>query len=308
MPIYKYVTVDRLDIITNGQIRFTQPSAFNDPFEAYPYFLKIADDREINNALQTSSVWDDKKIDKMIDESLQNELKKHPGLNVPYSMLKDFMRAGMKEGKPIVEGLFKKLITMDGAPFRDIMVKTILSAIDKELGILCLTESRDNLLMWAHYTSNHTGFAIEFNEKHPFWDQRKTPNEIRGLLQKVRYSKERPEITVFDIDKMKDEQGLMRWAENIFWTKSDHWQYEHEWRMVYTLRDCQNKIPGETHDIYLFPIPIECITGLIIGCRMPDTNKQSIRDLLRSDNRFAHISISQAEIDHREYKLNFNKT
>ena len=78
MPIYKYVTIDRLDIITNGLIRFTQPSAFNDPFEAYPFFSKLADDEEINKALQIPRSWDSNKIDQLIDDSLQKALNKQP--------------------------------------------------------------------------------------------------------------------------------------------------------------------------------------------------------------------------------------
>jgi hypothetical protein len=31
--LYKYVTADRIDILQNGHIRFTQPSVLNDPFE-----------------------------------------------------------------------------------------------------------------------------------------------------------------------------------------------------------------------------------------------------------------------------------
>lgn len=35
-PLYKYVTVEALKHILEGTIRFTQPSAFNDPFELLP--------------------------------------------------------------------------------------------------------------------------------------------------------------------------------------------------------------------------------------------------------------------------------
>src|SRR5665647_407487 len=34
--LYKYVSVRRLKAILDGSIRFTQPSAFNDPFELLP--------------------------------------------------------------------------------------------------------------------------------------------------------------------------------------------------------------------------------------------------------------------------------
>jgi hypothetical protein len=38
MIAYKYVTPDRIDVIENGCIRFTQAAALNDPFEIYPCF------------------------------------------------------------------------------------------------------------------------------------------------------------------------------------------------------------------------------------------------------------------------------
>lgn len=36
MIVYKYLTADRIDVLEGQQIRFTQPSALNDPFECLP--------------------------------------------------------------------------------------------------------------------------------------------------------------------------------------------------------------------------------------------------------------------------------
>lgn len=38
MPVYKYVTSQRIDSIESGRLRFTQAAALNDPFEANPCF------------------------------------------------------------------------------------------------------------------------------------------------------------------------------------------------------------------------------------------------------------------------------
>ena len=46
MVFYKYVSAERIDILQNRLIRFTQPNAMNDPFEARPYFYpEISSDR-----------------------------------------------------------------------------------------------------------------------------------------------------------------------------------------------------------------------------------------------------------------------
>jgi hypothetical protein len=36
MIIYKYVTPERIDVLRNGHVRFTQAAALNDPFETHP--------------------------------------------------------------------------------------------------------------------------------------------------------------------------------------------------------------------------------------------------------------------------------
>ncbi len=50
MPLYKYVTINTLKRILDGRIRFTQPSAFNDPFELLPeiYYPPSIGDRKIS--------------------------------------------------------------------------------------------------------------------------------------------------------------------------------------------------------------------------------------------------------------------
>ena len=36
MPLYKYLTVENALRVLDGTVRFTQPGAFNDPFEMVP--------------------------------------------------------------------------------------------------------------------------------------------------------------------------------------------------------------------------------------------------------------------------------
>jgi hypothetical protein len=41
MPLYKYFPPARVDVIQSLSIRYTQPAAFNDPFEARPNFTGL---------------------------------------------------------------------------------------------------------------------------------------------------------------------------------------------------------------------------------------------------------------------------
>jgi hypothetical protein len=48
-----------------------------------------------------------------------------------------------------------------------------------------LTEAPDNLLMWAHYAKNYTGFCIGFNSCHWFFSK---SNDIYGNYEGDNFS------------------------------------------------------------------------------------------------------------------------
>jgi hypothetical protein len=292
MAIYKYVTAERIDIFKNGHIRFTQPSAFNDPFETFPYFSAFASEDAVDDLIEGQSI---EQFEKLMEEV----------------WVKDFQKYGIDRGlmpkaevmKPLVDNALKEFTMMNTPDSRSRATYTILVAINKAFGILCLTEKRDNLLMWAHYSKNHTGFVIEFDEKHPFFDQRKNERQIWGCLKKVRYAKNRPEMILFDLSK-SGEENLDLWARDLFWVKSAHWEYEQEWRMLYATKMCK-EIKQNGQQIFLHPIPLECITGIIWGCRIPERVRDFLYLRVKGNKEFSHIRLWQASISEKEYKLDF---
>ena len=52
MSLYKYVHEDRIDILKYGLIRFTFPSAFNDPFEMQPVISAVSTPDSMELAFQ----------------------------------------------------------------------------------------------------------------------------------------------------------------------------------------------------------------------------------------------------------------
>ena len=44
MSLYKYLLPERIDVLRNAKIRFSQHMALNDPFEMKPYFEGLASD------------------------------------------------------------------------------------------------------------------------------------------------------------------------------------------------------------------------------------------------------------------------
>jgi hypothetical protein len=242
------------------------------------------------------------KKEKMLLESWKEEREKHPELNVTYEEFRGYLKFKMDQAGSFVCDLLKGLASMEDPSFRSKTVHALTQAVNNEIGILCLTEKMDNLLMWAHYSSNHTGFVIEFNEKHPFFSQ---GSEI-GHLKKVRYTITRPEVTLLD-PTLSDMEHIYQWINDIFCIKSEHWVYEQEWRMIVALRNCHDVIASQQDDICLFERPKSCITGIILGCRMSTENKERILNVLGKDDEFRHVSVRQAEMDEKEFRLHFNK-
>lgn len=98
--------------------------------------------------------------------------------------------------------------------------------IKKSFGVICFSETHDNLLMWAHYAENHTGFVVGIDSEHEFFKTKYADERIdyAGKVHRVLYRKRRVE----DSD---------RFAE-LFLTKSDEWMYEKEHRFLVQLRRC----------------------------------------------------------------------
>lgn len=321
MPIYKYVTEERIDILQNAHIRFTQPSEFNDPFELNPYFKSIGDSKFIDTHIDDLG-WDGEHVEKISGEKAKHLLKevldeirdqhnstmsedqieKILGIK-PEQMIKNTFKNLMYHYKPLITSSVGSMLKLETPEYRQFMLQALKNAMNREIGVLSLTEKPCNLLMWAHYANCHEGFVIEFDEKHSFFDQRTKPEELRGHLIKVRYSKQRPEIILYDTN-LTDSENLDNWINNFLCVKSDHWEYEQEWRMFYTLRDCKNRIKNENHEICLVSVPIECIKGIILGCNISEESKQNIIALLKSNDNYSHIKLSHIELDEKEFRLN----
>lgn len=87
-----------------------------------------------------------------------------------------------------------------------------------------LSESFDDILMWSHYASSHTGFVIGFEIK---------DEEIDHNFQKVKYIDSLPDFDILQMVnfiKGDDSQATPYFLSDIS-TKSTVWDYEKEWRI-----------------------------------------------------------------------------
>ncbi|RSV29496.1 DUF2971 domain-containing protein [Sphingomonas sp. ABOLE] len=88
------------------------------------------------------------------------------------------------------------------------------------MGVFCVAECIDSVLMWSHYASNHQGIALRFEfGSDPL---------LSPVIWKVKYQDQRPILrhTDFAVESMAIPIALA--------TKATFWQYEQEWRIMLT--------------------------------------------------------------------------
>lgn len=83
--------------------------------------------------------------------------------------------------------------------------------------------------MWAHYADRYKGVCLGF-------DVAESPSSGETLLAQVKYVERR-------LSWPREQDP--KFPDRILLTKFSHWSYEHEWRMLMELDDCE-KCDGQT--------------------------------------------------------------
>jgi len=108
----------------------------------------------------------------------------------------------------------------------------------KDRVVLSLAENRDSLLMWGHYTDGHKGILIGFDADDEILAE---PSKDRRLARVV-YAKTRPSRP--NIEDFTEEE--------LYFTKSDEWAYEREWRILDSFEAASGSRPGGAPDTWPF--------------------------------------------------------
>ncbi len=255
MPLYKYVTAERIDVLQNGLIRFSQPSALNDPWDMRPHVERLFtdDDWEEHVVAPLKPESDTQLIDyvsKIIEDFAKNQGVTDKSL--------DEIRKVVTEANDEFPGELRQLFEVAFAETAE-KIKQVVpqlagiipDAMDSAVGVLSLTEKPDHPLMWSHYANNHSGLVLAFDEINEFFRSPRPgqPDDACGA-RRVKYSSERPKfdplIDVSLIDNLTDEDAIS-FFHKMFFTKSKEWEYEEEWRMIKGLRQFVRTDKSYTH-------------------------------------------------------------
>lgn len=281
MTLFKYIRPERVDVVENLEIRFTQPDALNDPFELRPHFESIVAEADV------------------LANFTQAPVDLRPMVSQAYSMLSEDQRAGLpldaamkaieafmatddaREATAQGLQLFLQLMRDGAAPIRE----AIYHAFNENVGILSLSEISDHELMWAHYADTHRGLVLCFDERHTFFNRRRSESDEFYFVRKVRYSDD-PAVSLATVE-----------GDALVVTKGTKWSYEREWRMLVPLRDATRslKVGGDT--VHLFAFPPDALKGIILGAYTTPTVEASVRSLLNDRPELRHVLLSRALLD-----------
>lgn len=231
------------DSILHSKHYFANPLSFNDPFDCRPYF-----------ALTGTRAQQLKYFERVVGHNM-------PELGREARRTEARRRAS--------DPAYDLRLPKNMAEFKQMYHETVTS----RLGILCLSEVRDNILMWAHYADAHRGCCLVFDSAEPFF----------ATAQPVRYKNSRPSVNPL---VNTDEEML----DNAMYTKSDHWNYEKEWRILQ-----YKKGAG------VYKVPTTALKQVILGAQISEPHKTQIREWICQSS--ANIILSKATLSPTSFAL-----
>lgn len=280
--LYKYVRRSGLRLLEEKRLKVPSPIGFNDPFEILPGFEALMPADQLASLLSQTLDGDD--IDEVYDEAARDRGVSSHELRSeipPHAFRDRFESEGMA-------GIMKEL-----APG---LYRVVQKTISEHLGIVCFTDKADSLLMWGHYAEGHRGFAYGFDPRHPFFHSGEGFEGTR-LFRKVVYSRHRPRV-VFSDARVPEDLFSERLAHEFFFTKSDDWAYESEWRLVLPL-DPNERVEDEQH----VRLPEGLLTTVILGSRASEEDRNRIAELIATDEFFQGVEVLQASPSDAEFRI-----
>jgi hypothetical protein len=265
--LYKYFGPERSSFFNDLRVRFSQLGSFNDPFEGRPEISSFAKSEDILRRLGNVTREDSSSV----YQSLPFHIKSTITAGQVHALAEHLVKTKGAEIRAQIES-----VTPHAAAF-------ITGEIDRRLGVLCLSEVPDSLLMWAHYGSSHTGFVVEFDAWHSCFHQKLSTEDDLRHLRRVQYRETRPSAPLAEME-----------ATDLFLAKSGHWDYEREWRIVRPLDDSIATIPSDPYPINLFEMPADAIQSVIFGTRIRDDVEKCIRTAIESSEQLGHVRMMRS--------------
>lgn len=226
---------------------------------------------------------------------------------------------------------------------KNIFTEVSFNLLIERIGVVSLTETPRNLLMWSHYANQHKGICVGYKTSYLDHHKHKTHKRlpvsftpIKVNYDNCRYSEHTDSFTELNDIELQKEIILKSLI-----TKGDDWIYEKEHRSIIPLehndhiyctgnkkaRDYRKnvdlievvdekefKLKHQTQvdileaardDNLIFRLDIEpkSITSIYFGCESDHFNNCLLVRKIRKNQRLSHIKIFQAMASRTKFEL-----
>lgn len=255
--LYKYrdsSNENNWKVLENQQLWFPTPDTFNDPFDA--------------NILM--------RYDRLSPDELEQLVDSYVKLDFPHDG--SFLRK--KRKKDLKQQLLEPAV-------HDAVVHAWIGHLISKIRMFCVCPTRDNLLLWAHYATNHAGFAIGFAPDNLLRVWKENGGVTAGP---VLYMEEYPVILPIESGDALTPEATFIKMMNV---KSTVWEYEKEIR--FTMFD------GPMSSSF----PAELVSEVVMGCRMTPEHQQRL--LRITDSKYPHAVVLHAKMRRGAFALDFDR-
>lgn len=157
------------------------------------------------------------------------------------------------------------------------IVNNVKDRVFDKKGVLCLSQDPKNVLMWSHYSQDHTGIVFGFKLKKDL-EFFLTPITVKYLktLPSIQYLKEKDKIVTHCIQR-----------------KYSEWVYEKEVRII---KDKSGSVSFKK----------ECLVEIIFGCKAKISDINLVKKLVKCAG-YTSVTFYQAKKLKSSFKLGLSK-
>lgn len=259
--VFKYLDLSQnhnKQSLLQNYLWFSDPTSFNDPFDCTTPFS-----------------YDLLSEDEVFCKRYYNDFSYTIYPDISDSQRREFVETNVKNmlsqkgNKEYFENLYKESI-----------FDKHIAAI-KEWGVLCTCMINDNILLWSHYASNHTGICLSINTNN-FLENLEDPG-----IGEVKYDNFPLIYPPFTHDVSEVDKSF----PPIFLNKAPFWSYELEYRFfLYPISNRKKSLSNAVEGIYM-------------GMNISNEDKLFIIEVCKKSD--GKVKLFQAKKAYLKYELEF---
>lgn len=172
---------------------------------------------------------------------------------------------------------------------------------------MSLCGTNDNLLMWAYYANEHSGYCLEFSTQEThlgnniLCEDRFTYPVTYG--EKYLTLKDvNPFFSSKEVDPASDEADRTKSIQKIYCHKSREWERENEWRVILDI-SAQKVTPDAPGALIYFPGKL---TTVYFGCRASQMSIDAVKEAVNKGKYGYTTEFKKARMKTDSFGLEFN--